>query len=139
MAIKEKFGFVNLGRTALLAAMMVFTVILIAGADVQAGEGDPGNQKFLSSLDLPQRPLSLIKHSPVVAAGVTLGTAVIYDDPTTRRPADYLEIYDSEGGLVIVSWFDRFGIQRMAMDRGFATGEKQLAGVFVAVVDGNFI
>lgn len=138
-AIKDKVGCGNPDLAARLAAMIIFVFVLAAVTDARAAESDPGNQNLLSSLDLPRRPLSLIQHSPVVAAGITLGTAVVYDDPTTRRPADYLEIYDREGSLVIVSWFDRFGIQRMAMDRGFATGEKQLAGVFVAVVDGNFI
>jgi len=77
---------------------------------------------------------------PVCASGgVKLGTAVLYDDPSTRRTADYLELYDSQGGLAVVSWFDRFGIQRIAVDRAFVDGEERLEVVFVTVVDDGFI
>jgi hypothetical protein len=81
----------------------------------------------------------VVQSSPLVAGGVKLGTAILYDDPSTRRGADYLELYDGQGGLFAVSWFDRFGIQRIAVDRAFLDGEERLEGVFVAVVDDNFI
>jgi len=63
----------------------------------------------------------------------------IYDDPTTQRPADYVEVFDSEGDPVIVSWFDRFGIERLVVDRGLIDGGDELQGVFVAVLDGESI
>ena len=123
--------------TFMAGTLLVLLTISTAGhaADIELG-------KRLSSappLDVLQRPLQVIQSSPLVAGGVKLGTAVFYDDPSTRRPADYLELYDGEGGLVAVSWFDRFGIQRIAVDRAFLDGEERLEGVFVAVVDDNFI
>ncbi len=137
MSFTNKFGFAKLDILALMGAAIFF--VLIAAVIGHAAESNSENDIFSSSLDLPQRPLSVIQSSPVIAAGVRLGTAVVYDDPATRRPADYIELYDAAGGLVAVSWFDRFGIQRMAVDRAFVDGEGRLAGVFVAVVDGNFI
>ena len=137
LSLTNKLGSAKASMPALLAASILF--ILIAAAGGNATESAPGNRDLLSALDLPQRPSSLMKYSPVVAAGVRLGMAVVYDDPATRRSGDYLEFYDGEGGLVAVSWFDRFGIQRIAVDRAFVDGEARLAGVFIAVVDGDFI
>ena len=137
MSLTKRFGLGKLDRLAVVAASIL--VVLIAGAGGYAAESDPDNRALSPSLDLPQRPLSVIQQSPVIAAGVRLGTAVVYDDPATRRPADYLELYDGDGGLVAVTWFDRFGIQRIAVDRAFVDGREKLEGVFVAVIDDNFI
>jgi hypothetical protein len=136
MSLTKKLGLGKPGIPVLAAASILF--VLIAAAGGYAAESDPGNRAFSASLDLPQW-LSVIQQSPLIASGVRLGTVVVYDDPATRRPADYLELYDGDGGLVAVSWFDRFGIQRVAVDRAFVDGEERLAGVFVAVVDDDFI
>jgi hypothetical protein len=58
---------------------------------------------------------------------------------TTERPADYWELYDQEGNLLAVSWFDRFGIRRTAVDRGILENEDKLEGNFVVVLDGGSI
>jgi hypothetical protein len=63
----------------------------------------------------------------------------VYADVGTKRTADYLELYDKEGDLVGASWFDRFGIQRTAIDRGIMEEEDKLEGVFVVVLDGDSI
>jgi hypothetical protein len=65
--------------------------------------------------------------------------AYIYDDVSTERPADYWEVYDNQGGLLAVSWFDQFGVQRTAVDRGIVEEEDHLEGVFVVVLDGSSI
>jgi hypothetical protein len=75
--------------------------------------------------------------SPVLADGSRVGTLAVYDDPSTRRAEDYLELYASDGDLVAVAWFDRFGIQRAAVDRALVEGGKELRGDFVVVVDGE--
>ena len=56
-----------------------------------------------------------------------------------ERPADYWEIYDKEGNLLAISWFDKFGIQRTAIDRGIVEEEDKLEGIFVVVLDGDSI
>jgi hypothetical protein len=63
----------------------------------------------------------------------------VYDDSTTQRSADYLELYNNAGNLVALSWFDRFGIERMAVDRGLLEDRDELMGVFVVLLDGEAI
>jgi hypothetical protein len=62
-----------------------------------------------------------------------------YHDSTTKRPVDYWELYNSEGGLAAIGWFDRFGIEGMAVDRGILDGEDELEGVFVSLLEGDSI
>ena len=66
-----------------------------------------------------------------------MGRVAIYDDPTTQRSADYLELYNNAGDLVAVGWFDRFGIERMAVDRGLLEDRDELEGVFIVLLDGE--
>lgn len=46
------------------------------------------------------------------------GVVFFYDDPATKTPVDYIEFYDPEGHLLLVSWIDRLGVCQAAMDRG---------------------
>ena len=86
-----------------------------------------------------QHPLTLISASPVVLEGKILGAVIVYDDPSTKRPADYFELYDSAGDLLAVSWYDQFGIQRVAVDRALLGKEDGLDGVFVSLLAGDSI
>ena len=81
--------------------------------------------------------LVLVSSAPVVLEDETLGHVVAYDDPTTKRPADYFELYDSEGNLVAIGWYDRFGIRRIAVDRGLFDEAHKPQGVFVTLLDGE--
>jgi hypothetical protein len=65
--------------------------------------------------------------------------AYVYNDRTTERPADYWELYDGTGDLIAISWFDRFGIQRLAVDRGLIDESDQLEGTFVVFLDGDSV
>ena len=85
------------------------------------------------------RHLTAVISTPLVAHGIELGTAVVYDDSSTARPEDYIEIYNCGGELMAVIWFDRFGIQRLAIDRAFAVGKDQIEGVLIAVVNGDYV
>ncbi|HEY7219264.1 MAG TPA: hypothetical protein VH985_12850 [Candidatus Binatia bacterium] len=123
-------------KLALLAAAAIF---FAAHANVDAAEAGAKLRSDLSMVDMPERPLSLVLLSPLVEQGVALGLAVVYDDPSTQRPSDYLEVYNRDGSLVAVAWFDRFGIQRVAVDRAFIDGEDELEGVFVPLIEGDFI
>jgi len=93
------------------------------------------------ALPLQNRPrhLAAVKSTPLVVNGTSLGTVVVYDDSSTARPDDYVEIYNRGGDLVVVVWFDRFGIQRMAIDHAFAEGKEQADGIFLLVVGGVFV
>jgi hypothetical protein len=105
----------------------------LAATVVQAAE-PRGN---MSGLGIWRHSLNIVSLSPVIAQDGAVGALVSYDDPSTTRPEDYVELYDSDGELVAVGWFDRFGIQRMAIDRAFVDGGNKLQGVFVAIVNGE--
>jgi len=49
-----------------------------------------------------------------------------------------MELYDGAGSLLLVSWVDRFGIRRTAMDRGLLQEEaSRLEGVLVLLQEGT--
>jgi hypothetical protein len=73
----------------------------------------------------------------VIVEGKIVGALLVYGNPKTKRPKDYLELYDNETNLVAVGWFDRFGIQRIAIDRGLFEDGPKLQGVFVTLLDGD--
>lgn len=69
--------------------------------------------------------------------GVLLALA-LYDDPRTWREVDYLELYDGAGSLLLISWIDRFGIVRTAVDIGLLEEEaSDLEGVLVLLSEGT--
>ena len=82
------------------------------------------------------RPISIL---PVTVEGQIVGRIVVYDDPATQRSADYLELYTNTGDLVAVSWFDRYGVERTAVDRGLLEGKDELEGILVVVLDGDAV
>jgi hypothetical protein len=100
---------------------------------------DRTSQEIFSALATEQHSLTLVSFSPLVVEGKTLGEVLIYDDPTTKRPVDYFELYDSTGDLVAVGWFDQFGIQRVAVDRGVLERGDEVEGVYVFFLEGDSI
>jgi hypothetical protein len=135
VAMPSKIKSLSIKLMTLAATLMVFTLVTVEGPDAAASEMD--QQQSVVSSELPRRPPKVVKFSQLIANGARLGTVVWYDDPATQRLADYLELYDDNGGLVAVSWFDRYGIERMAMDRAFIEGKGRLEGVYVFTVDGD--
>ncbi len=136
MSFKHKVSLAGF-KLVLFAAATILIASQVS-PNVSAAEGGSGSKIDLPTLDMSQQPLSLVLLSPLVEQGVALGLAVVYDDPSTQRTSDYLEVYNRDGSLVAVAWFDRFGIQRVAVDRAFVEGEEQLEGVFVPLVEGSF-
>ena len=124
-----------------LAGVLIAAILFVSlsASNLTPAENGSASKITLPALDVPQRRLNEVKSAPLVDEGVTLGTVVTYNDPSTPRPEDYLELYNRQGNLVAVAWFDRFGIRRVAVDRAFVKGGDQPEGVFVAVLDGNFI
>ena len=101
---------------ALVAQLFFFGYI--AAEPLEAGDNLSGQEIGLSATASEQRTLTLVSFSQLVVEGEIVGAVAVYHDPATKRPIDYWELYNSEGGLSAVGWFDRFGIQRMAVDRG---------------------
>lgn len=134
MTLKNKI-YLAITYTLVFIGQWIFLGYLAATA-VQAAEPKAAP----STLGLGRHSLNIVLLSPVIAQGGTVAAlVVVYDDPSTTRPEDYVELYDSDRELVAVGWFDRFGIQRMAIDRAFVDGGDKLQGVFVAIVDGESI
>ena len=116
------------------AGLMLF-LVKMADAAVQVTAVAPqidGTQ----TPGVPSLSMNLISLTPVVSGDRTVGRLAVYDDPRTARPADYIELYDNGGQLVAVGWIDRFGIQRISVDRSLLENRDDLRGVFVTVVDG---
>jgi len=135
MSLKNKILLAITFFFAFVAELMV--LLWIANATELAAESAKEPRITIESLGLPQRSLNLISLSPVLLDGKTVGVLAVYDDPATQRSEDYLELYDSGGDLVAVGWFDRFGIQRIAVDHACLEGREDLQGEFVTVVDGE--
>jgi len=108
----------------------------------------PSKREIFLPVSVPERnhlrPISIlpITVEAEIAGHVVVkivGRAVVYDDPTTQRPADYIEVYNNTGNLVAVGWFDNYGIERMAVDRGLLEDRDELEGVLVVVLDGEAV
>jgi len=95
-------------------------------------------QDLLHSIE-PVEKAAVVWTARVVDDDKLLGTVVLYDDPATERPVDYLELYNSDGDLLAFGWFDRFGIERIAVDNGFLYSSQKPEGTFFVLVDGQEI
>ena len=137
MSLKNKICLAASIASRVIGGLILFGCIAVA--KVQAADSSPQPQFVGLAAGLPQVSLTLISLTPLIANGQTVGAIAIYDDPTTQRAADYVEVFDSEGAPVVVSWFDRFGIERLVVDRALIDGGDELEGVFVAVLDGESI
>ena len=92
-------------------------------------------QENYRSVSLPQKDrLTLMSVVEITVGEEILGAIAAYDDAATTRPNDYLELYNNVGALLAVSWIDRFGIERLAVDRALAENTSDLEGVFVLVI-----
>ena len=116
---------------------LLFFLGCMAIKSLEAADSALEPEALLTAGGLEHPSLTLVSFSPLVIAGNTVGKVLIYDDPTTKRPADYFELYDADDDLFAVSWFDRFGIQRVAVDRGLLEQADKLEGVFVVLLEGE--
>jgi len=116
---------------------LLFFLGFMAIKALEAADSALEPEALLTPAGLEHPSLTLVSFSSLLIAGNTVGKVLIYDDPTTKRPADYFELYDADDDLFAVSWFDRFGIQRVAVDRGLLEEADKLEGVFVILLEGE--
>ncbi len=116
---------------------LLFFLGFMAIKSLEAADSALEPEALLTAAGLEHPSLTLVSFSSLLIAGNTVGKVLIYDDPTTKRPADYFELYDADDDLFAVSWFDRFGIQRVAVDRGLLEEADKLEGVFVILLQGE--
>jgi hypothetical protein len=137
MSFKSRVHFVILIIFGFVAELFFFGYLVskpLGAADT------PSEQEIFLPASVPERNhLRPISIAPVTVKGEIVGQVTVYDDSTTQRSADYLEINNNAGNLVALSWFDRFGIERMAVDRGLLEDRDELMGVFVVLLDGEAI
>jgi hypothetical protein len=137
MSFKSRVHFVILIIFGFVAELFFLGYLVskpLAAADT------PSEQEIFLPASVPERNhLRPISIAPVTVKGEIVGQVTVYDDSTTQRSADYLELYNNAGNLVALSWFDRFGIERMAVDRGLLEDRDELMGVFVVLLDGEAI
>jgi hypothetical protein len=134
MQSKNKIYFIIVGLVAQL-----FFFEYVAMEPLEAGDNLSAQEISLAALALEEHHLTLVSFSQLVVEGEIVGAVAAYHDPATKRPIDYWELYNSEGGLSAVGWFDRFGIQRTAVDRGLLDSEDKLEGVFVLLPEGDSV
>ncbi len=86
----------------------------------------------------PERgQLILVSFVRITPEAEVIASVAAYDDPQTRWSVDYTELYDEAGDLLLVSWVDKFGIRRTAMDRGLLQEEaSMLEGILVLIQEG---
>jgi hypothetical protein len=117
---------------------VLFFLGLVAARAAEASDNARG-QEIVAAPE--QHDMAAVSFQPWVVEGEVLGTmaAYVYTDVTTQRPADYWELYDKNGDLLAVSWFDRSGVQMTAVDRGILEEKDRLEGILVVVLTGDSI
>jgi hypothetical protein len=135
MTLRNKIYFIIIAASYFIAVLFV----LVIAANAEEAGAHAVEQEIVTGPG--QHDLSLISSQPWLVEGEVLGTlaAYVYKDVTTERPIDYWELYDKAGDLLAVGWFDKFGIERTAVDRGILEEKDKLEGIFVLVLGGTVI
>ena len=142
MRLRNKIYFVAI-TTAYFVAVL-FALVVAASAQQTSDRGVEQE----TAIGPGQHDTNLTFIQPWIVDDQVVGSmaAYVYSDVATKRPVDYWELYDdywelydNDGDLVAVGWFDKFGIQRTAIDRGIVEDEDKLEGIFVVVLDGELL
>jgi hypothetical protein len=137
MTRKNKFYFAIIIFLGLIGELILLGYLAKAGAQTAETADTPSTT--LAEIGLPRRFLNLVSLVPVTSEGRTVGIVAVYDDPGTSRTEDYLELYDGDGEIVAIGWFDQFGIPRMTVDRALVEGTGSFQRIFVTLVSGESI
>ena len=121
---------------ALSLAWQICALPLSDGGAEPMPSRDSGSMREILALLPAKNSMSVVASQRIAAGERIIAQLVIYDDPTTKRPADYMELMSRWGGVIAAVWFDRFGIERMVVDRGLLDEKDQLEGVLVLVLAG---
>jgi hypothetical protein len=131
-------------KTKTVIVVLIFLVQLAlnvhALAEPAAARDQASLQEVFLSVPLPTKDrLTLVSFFPIIVQGAILGGLAAYDDATTKRSADYLELFNDMGTVLAIGWFDSFGIERIAVDRALLNDADTLEGVLVLLVEGDFV
>jgi len=136
MTFRKKIYFTIFAILEFIAVL--FLLGLVAARAAEASD-NAGEQEIVAGPE--QHEMRLVSFDPWVVEGEVMGAVAtyVYDDVTTERPADYWEIYNQDGALLAVTWFDSLGVRKTAVDRGIVEEKDKLEGVFVVVLDGDLM
>ncbi|MFQ5684785.1 MAG: hypothetical protein ACE5HC_16140 [Candidatus Binatia bacterium] len=128
-------------RPFLAGALGLSLILLFSGSlhaeTIQVTENLRGETVLLPSSAPSIDRLMLVSFATIAHEAEIVAALATYDDPQTMRSVDYLELYDGAGSLLLVSWVDRFGISRTAMDLGLIQEELSgPKGVLVLLLEG---
>jgi hypothetical protein len=125
-----------------LVSLSVLGLILLfdnaLSQPVRIGENLRREEVLLPS-SAPDKGIMVVTDTVMlVEADGTAGVVVFYDDPRTKWELDYVEFYDLEGNLLLMSWIDGRGLCQAAMDRGLLNEKKPAVdGVLVMIAVGT--
>ena len=129
---------------ALLAFVVLLTALLVSDTAMNQEFTVAENlrhQRVLLPPSTPDRSRMAVMDSVMfLEEGGGAGILVYYDNFTTKWDVDYIEFYDIEGNLLLVSWIDRFGIYQVAMDRGLLDpADPSVDGTLVLIKVGTML
>lgn len=119
--------------------MQLYSAAPLWAEPIWIGNRGVGGETFASISLPPKDRLTLVSFVPLMVESKVLGWIAAYDDRATMRPVDYIELYDNVETLLAIGWVDRFGIERLAVDRAFMDNSHRFEGVFVLVLKGNAV
>lgn len=130
-------------KLRIYSAIMSLSLLFLPGKSLDAEPmrvtENLRREKVLLPPSAPDKgQLILVSFVTIATEAEIIAAVATHDDPQTKRPVDYMELYDGSGGLLLVSWIDRFGIRRTAMDRGLLQEDtSRLEGVLVLLAEGT--
>src|SRR5262249_23921240 len=135
MSLKNRiYLFVIFGFVAELFCLNDLTTKAVEAADI------PSKQEIFLPTSVPEknhlRPIAIL---PETVEGQIVGRMVVYDDTMSQRSASYIELYTNTGDPVGARWFDRYGVERTAVDRWLLEDKDELEGILVVVLDGEAV
>lgn len=126
----------------LFSAVIMVAALLLGsheGANEQLRLGDNlRHENVLLPVSTPDKTrFALIDYLMLLEEDGAAAILAFYDDLQTKLKIDYVELYDLSGNLLLVSWIDRFGISRLAMDRGLFKEHPVVERVLVLMTSGT--
>lgn len=130
-------------KNKLRFVILSLLILLLFGNNLHAEPMQATDNLRMETILLPpsapdKGQLTLVSVIAVGPETEIIAWLAVYDDAATKRSADYLELYGNSGNLLATSWIDRFGILRIAIDRGLLQKEpSRLDGIFVLLPEGT--
>ena len=118
--------------------ILTFVIPLLAAVSLEISESALALEISLPTTGTMHQ-LTLVSLSPMLVGGEVVGSIAIYDDPNTKNPGDLRAYYDKAGDILVMYWFDKFGIGRLAVDRGVFERSHNPQKVFVVFLEGDWV